>query len=377
MSKKTLFLCYIATVSIITIISATSIAIAFNIKDGNIFDAIRPRLWTWGSALSGFIEKPLLGWGPENFSYAFDKYYNPNHSLVEPWFDRAHNAFLEYLTGGGVLLLLAYLLIFFIFYRHLFRIRERSDYWFWPVLFGMPIIYLVNGITMFEVLPIYICLFLFLGFFTNYSSNFQSIPININDNKIKEPLRWVVTFLLVLVTASSIYFTIYLPYKKNKLTIKALLIAQKTPQEVYEQYKESLSFYSPIGQSELDQQLFTFTDNLFAYFQEKKIINKERKSDVENITQFNMSWFERDEKGYVGIKNAYIFINVLIEAYKITGNKKFLEKSKELVNKNLTLAPTRVELLKQKIEIADLEGDKKTVDKVKNEIKKLLPNFPI
>ena len=39
------------------------------------------RLWTWNSAWQGFKEKPILGWGPENFSAVFDKYFDPRHFI--------------------------------------------------------------------------------------------------------------------------------------------------------------------------------------------------------------------------------------------------------------------------------------------------------
>ena len=67
-------------------------------------------------AIKGFIEKPILGWGQEGFNFVFNKYYDPRMYTQEPWFDRAHNTYLDWLIVGGALGLLSYLAIIFLFY---------------------------------------------------------------------------------------------------------------------------------------------------------------------------------------------------------------------------------------------------------------------
>ncbi|MGB9608896.1 MAG: O-antigen ligase family protein, partial [Minisyncoccia bacterium] len=61
------------------------------------------RFWTWNSAWQGFKERPILGWGPENFPAVFDKYFDPRHFNPEvpgseTWFDRAHSVIFDYLA---------------------------------------------------------------------------------------------------------------------------------------------------------------------------------------------------------------------------------------------------------------------------------------
>lgn len=67
------------------------------------------RLTIWSMALEGWQERPLLGWGQANFSYVFNEYYRPSLYAQEPWFDRAHNVYLDWLVAAGALGLLAYL----------------------------------------------------------------------------------------------------------------------------------------------------------------------------------------------------------------------------------------------------------------------------
>jgi len=134
----------------------------------------KTRLWTWGSAIKGWQDRPLLGWGPENFSSVFDKYFDTRHFIPnvggETWFDRAHSVFFGYLVDTGILGLLSYLAIFFVFFREFIKKMASGDnqpertIWIKALIFVVPIGYLVQGLALFDVLPIYMHLMLFLGF---------------------------------------------------------------------------------------------------------------------------------------------------------------------------------------------------------------------
>lgn len=70
------------------------------------------RFAIWNIAFKGVRERPLTGWGQEGFNYVFNKYYDPALHHQEPWFDRAHNAFIDWLSAGGVPAFLLYLSLF-------------------------------------------------------------------------------------------------------------------------------------------------------------------------------------------------------------------------------------------------------------------------
>jgi len=145
-------------------------------------DAFQTRIWTWGSAWKGFLERPILGWGPENFSTVFDKYFDSRHFVpgknTETWFDRAHSVVFDYLSETGIVGLVSYLGIFVVFYMQFFRTsRDRSNITtnssnkknnhptiLMSLIFAVPVGYLVQGSALFDVLPIYMNLFLFLAF---------------------------------------------------------------------------------------------------------------------------------------------------------------------------------------------------------------------
>jgi len=75
-------------------------------KDG------QTRFTIWHMAFQGVQARPLTGWGQEGFNYVFNTYYDPSLYAQEPWFDRAHNAFIDWLTAGGIPAFLLYLSLF-------------------------------------------------------------------------------------------------------------------------------------------------------------------------------------------------------------------------------------------------------------------------
>ncbi|MEK7665047.1 MAG: O-antigen ligase family protein, partial [Patescibacteria group bacterium] len=75
-----------------------------------IKDITGARLVTWQITLKAIKENPWLGWGPENFYIAFEKYYDPvPFNRQRPWWDKAHNVFLEIAVSSGILSSLLYI----------------------------------------------------------------------------------------------------------------------------------------------------------------------------------------------------------------------------------------------------------------------------
>jgi hypothetical protein len=138
------------------------------------------RLWVWGEAWQGFLERPIFGWGPENFPVVYDKFFNPKFYVpgqdTETWFDRAHSVYFDYLSETGILGLLSYLAIFVTFYWQFAKHTHKnaSSSLQKALILGIPIAYLGQGIAIFDVFPMYISLFLFLGFATYYFSAHSS-----------------------------------------------------------------------------------------------------------------------------------------------------------------------------------------------------------
>jgi O-antigen ligase len=143
-------------------------------------DPVRKRLWAWNAAWLGFQERPVLGWGPENFDTVFDRHFEPRlYVASEPWEDRAHSIPFEYLAETGLVGLAAYAGIFAVLYWRLRRslghrrqgTAEKYPFSpYVPALFcAMPVAYLVQGLAYFDVLASYLSLFLFLALSAHWS----------------------------------------------------------------------------------------------------------------------------------------------------------------------------------------------------------------
>lgn len=73
------------------------------------------RLRLYAVALKAVRDRPIFGWGPENFDYAFDRNYDPallKYGVSETWVDRSHNTYLDTLVMSGILGFVAYAAIF-------------------------------------------------------------------------------------------------------------------------------------------------------------------------------------------------------------------------------------------------------------------------
>lgn len=127
---------------------------------------IKARFILWGMALKAFQENPILGWGQENFIYAFSKYYDPRLYDQEPWFDRPHNILFEWLVDGGLLGLFSYLLIFGFFFWGIKELLARKLIYKKEalVLISGSVAYLIQNFFVFDNFNTYIIFFGLLGY---------------------------------------------------------------------------------------------------------------------------------------------------------------------------------------------------------------------
>ncbi|MCG2690192.1 O-antigen ligase family protein, partial [Candidatus Parcubacteria bacterium] len=126
------------------------------------------RFVNWEMALKGFFDRPLLGWGLENYDILFTKYFNPclftQECGGEIWFDRTHNIVLDVLSQTGALGLFSYLLLFVFVFVVLIKkfFKEKTiDFWLFSVFLVLPVAYFTQNLTVFDM-PASLVLFVFL-----------------------------------------------------------------------------------------------------------------------------------------------------------------------------------------------------------------------
>jgi len=102
-------------------------------------DTLGSRYSSWQVSFESFREKPIFGWGPENFSVAFDKNYDPSLPGIEidprgwwgthaSWWDKPHNILIEYAISAGILGLLAFLGLLGTLFWQLQKLKNAEKY---------------------------------------------------------------------------------------------------------------------------------------------------------------------------------------------------------------------------------------------------------
>ena len=135
-------------------------------EDSEATRSVSGRFASITAGLRAYQDKPVLGWGPENFLIAWGKYFGGDSEMNDQ-FDQAHNRVVEELVGTGAVGLLAYMLVWFAMAYVLIRsIRLRRDYEQLLVLaIGAAMVaYYVQNLFLFDTPGTVMLFALFLGF---------------------------------------------------------------------------------------------------------------------------------------------------------------------------------------------------------------------
>lgn len=123
---------------------------------------LKVRATIWGIALEGAKEDPVTGWGQEGFNQIFNKHYKPSMYAQEPWFDRAHNMYIDWLVAGGVPALALFTVVLILSSLALIRGSEysRGER---VVLVSAVVAYAVQALVVFDNLFSYVPLVMLLA----------------------------------------------------------------------------------------------------------------------------------------------------------------------------------------------------------------------
>lgn len=220
---------------------------------------IKSRFLIWGIAWKAFQERPILGWGQENFLEAFSKYYDPRLYDQEPWFDRPHNIVFEWLINAGVLGLAAYLALFAVLYLSVFRAIKSgaASKKEGLVLLVVPVAYFLQNFFVFDNFNTYILFFGLLAYVNRLVSN-QSIMVLQNDSserKINASL--IAAGAGLLLGGFIIYFANAKPMIQAKWIINSLIATTQQGNAIgntLDAFKKTLS-YDTFAKAETLEQL--------------------------------------------------------------------------------------------------------------------------
>ncbi len=221
----------------------------------------KSRFMIWNMSWQGFKEHPLLGWGQDNYILVFNKYYDPGMYAQEPWFDRSHNVFFDWLITGGILALLAYLSLFGIAFYYLFRAGNNFSIAEKSTLLGLLAGYFFQNIFVFDNLTSYILFYSVLAYITWRAETARNTAPLIAKKQIQPAPTLGSNFAGKFYAPGVIVLTLFIIYFVNIKPILAsttLIEALKPHQEGVEanlKYFEKVFSYNTFGSGEAREQL--------------------------------------------------------------------------------------------------------------------------
>ncbi len=321
------------------------------------------RFIIWNMAYEGFKEQPILGWGLENFNLVFNKYYDPRLYTQEPWFDRAHNVFFDWLIAGGILGLLAYLGAYgsaaWMLWKRKDVAVERA------VFLGLLAAYFFQNLFVFDQLISYILFFSVLAYI--HTSVETSAPNKVPAKNAPRPLPglWanVVPVLAVIIFIFSFYVVNVKAYLENRAMMGALVAASGGKiSESLEHFKKAIS-YGAIGTREAREQLAQLATQIIS----RDDIPDEVKT---SIVETAISEFKKQIAQSPTDTRYHLFLAIVYNSIGDVAN------ARASIEKALFYSPRKQQVLLQLAEVYYREGNSDKAIEAIRKVSELSPGYP-
>ncbi len=245
------------------------------------------RSFVWPMAVKGVLEKPILGWGQDNFNYVFNEHYNPEMYRLEPWFDRAHNIFLDWAIAGGFLGLLAYLSLYVVLLISIWKKDKDFTHLDRSLLTGLIVAYFFHNLFVFDHLISYI-FFISLLAYVHSRSTYQGEILDKTGDKDKSQTVVYSSAIMIVCLVGVLYVVNIKPYLGNQNLIYALRAVQgdtTEKQKVFGYLSTALN-NSRLGKTEVVEWVVTSSEAVLSSdipLQEKNNYFNFAKGSLENL----------------------------------------------------------------------------------------------
>lgn len=279
------------------------------------------RLLTWKASWKGWSDDPLrfiIGYGQENYSYVFNKYFPEQiykDSGSQIWFDRAHNIFFDIGITAGLIGLISYLSIFAIsFYMLWINFKNEKKFSQSFLFIGLLIAYFFQNFFVFDIFDTLLLFILSVAFIATIKDIWKEQTsgekgivykalLQIQSVKILPFIFMSVAFLLGVFI---IYQYNIKLLKANNYLYKAITStkAKSNLQETQEIYKKAIES-SITGRFETREQLANYMLDLVR----SKEKSREEIMPIYNLTLEELSKSVQEEplnvRNYLYLSNVY------------------------------------------------------------------------
>ncbi|MCL5781981.1 MAG: O-antigen ligase family protein [Patescibacteria group bacterium] len=195
------------------------------------------RAYIWPMALKGWTERPILGWGQENFNYIFNANYDPRMWSQEQWFDRAHSVYLDWLVAGGLVGFVSYISLYVLLLLGIWKMpredHHRKSHFTMAekvILTGLVVGYAIHNVFVFDNLASYVLFFALLAFIASIRNRYnENHPVLFGKREFSvESTEYVVAPITIIAFIVLVYFFQIRPLNANTRLITALRSCQQT-----------------------------------------------------------------------------------------------------------------------------------------------------
>ena len=213
----------------------------------------KARFMNWGMAWQGVKERPILGWGQENYAIVFDKYYDPRMYAQEQWFDRVHNIVFDWLVAAGFVGLFSYLSIIGAALLLLWRKREANAFSVAEssILTGLLAAYFFHNLFVFDNITSYVLFVSVLAYIAwRGSTGAATLPMP----SVSQKAVVAVAIAAAVLVWGVAWFVNAKALSANRALLNGLAQQEGGLQKNLEYFKESIS-YGSLGTQEAREQL--------------------------------------------------------------------------------------------------------------------------
>ncbi len=215
----------------------------------NITSDSGPRIAAWQASVEAWKEKPMFGWGHENFYAAFNQHISPDalsNSYYETWFDNAHNVLFNILATGGALGILTYVAVYVAALMMLYRFKPqtREEKMRVYAAFALLLTDFFSKLFVFDTPISLITFFMTLAFIYDVTKKPETYTRKV---EVVPAKKVGMSFIVIAIFALTVIFEINIkPSQANAATLRSLvLLHQQGPKNAKQIIKANFELQTP------------------------------------------------------------------------------------------------------------------------------------
>jgi O-antigen ligase/tetratricopeptide (TPR) repeat protein len=315
---------------------------------------LNTRLISVGISWEAVKERPILGYGMENFRVGYNKHFNPEHLTFEQaWFDRAHNKIAETAVTLGMVGLISYLAIFALGFWGLLGILrtngQRKDDQMVKgsnnqknysaikpsnnfklvvsITIAIGVAYFVQNIFLFDMPMSYLVFFSSLAFAQFLIASTKEIDSTKNQWIVGSVAKGVILTIAAIFILFLVIWTNWRPYQSSHWGRQGL--GAQTPQEALAAYGKAIEL-NGYPKSEV---LRVMTDTMLA----NSRVREDKWKEVFELLVFEMEKYLEEEPAD---PRFFIRLGKVYNERSLIENK-YLEDAERVLSKAIDLVPKR------------------------------------